>query len=241
MLTLGGEKLGLRVDDRGISAILHCSARATSRLEFERHEMLINAFISALLNLLILAGIPFLFYWEYHRRRHKRSFKEIVRRTGLQLGELRYVGYCAIFTIVVLAILIIWPPPLESSVSEGSAFQQFAGLGLSHRSLILALLYGVVKTGFAEEFLFRGLIAGSLSRRLSLVWANLIQALIFLMPHLLLLVVMPTMWVVLPLIFAGSLFAGWVRIRSESIIGPWLIHASVNVAMALSVAIRSAA
>ena len=47
----------------------------------------------------------------------------------------------------------------------------------------MALLYGVVKTGFAEELLFRGLIAGSLGRRLPLVWANLLQALIFLLPH----------------------------------------------------------
>jgi membrane protease YdiL (CAAX protease family) len=37
----------------------------------------------------------------------------------------------------------------------------------------MALLYGVVKTGFSEELLFRGLIAGSLSRRLPLLWATL--------------------------------------------------------------------
>jgi membrane protease YdiL (CAAX protease family) len=103
----------------------------------------------------------------------------------------------------------------------------------------MALLYGVIKTGFAEEFLFRGLIAGSLSRRLPTVWANLIQASIFLVPHLLLLVVMPEMWVILPFVFAGSLFAGWVRIRSDSIIGPWLIHATANITMAMSVAIRT--
>ena len=96
-----------------------------------------------------------------------------------------------------------------------------------------------VKTGFAEEFLFRGLIAGSLSRRLSFVWANLVQALIFLAPHLFILVVMPAMWPMLLLIFAGALFMGWVRIKSGSIVGPWLVHASVNMAMGLSVAIRT--
>ena len=54
----------------------------------------------------------------------------------------------------------------------------------------MALLYGVVKTGFPEELLFRGLIAGSLSRRFSLLWANVVQALIFLIPHLLVLRIM---------------------------------------------------
>ncbi len=78
----------------------------------------------------------------------------------------------------------------------------------------MALIYGGIKTGFAEEFLFRGLIAGSLSLRLSLVSANLVQALIFLAPHLLILLVLPEMWPILPAVFAGALFAGWVRIKS---------------------------
>ena len=105
----------------------------------------------------------------------------------------------------------------------------------------MALFYGVVKTGFAEEFLFRGLVAGSLSRHFSVLWANLMQALIFLVPHLFVLFVMPEMSGILPLIFVGSLFLGWVRIKSGSMVGPWLVHASANVTMALSVAIRTVA
>ncbi|MCA9068962.1 MAG: hypothetical protein KDA84_08570, partial [Planctomycetaceae bacterium] len=69
-------------------------------------------------------------------------------------------------------ILAFWPPSLEGSIRDGSGFQSFQGLGLSPLAVAMAFLYGVVKTGFAEEFLFRGLIAGSLSRRLPLAWAN---------------------------------------------------------------------
>jgi membrane protease YdiL (CAAX protease family) len=105
----------------------------------------------------------------------------------------------------------------------------------------MALLYGVVQTGFAEELLFRGLVAGSLARRLPFMWANLGQGLLFLAPHLLVLRVMPELWPMLPVIFVGSLFFGWVRIKSGSVIGPWLVHASGNVAMCLSVAVRTAA
>ena len=35
-------------------------------------------------------------------------------------------------------------------------------------------------------------------------------------------------------------FTGWLRIKSGSILGPWLIHASANVAMCLNVAIQTA-
>ena len=59
----------------------------------------------------------------------------------------------------------------------------------------MAFLNGAVQTAFTEELLFRGLIAGSLSRRLPVLWANLAQAAIFFLPHLLILLVVPEMLV----------------------------------------------
>jgi membrane protease YdiL (CAAX protease family) len=203
--------------------------------------LLASAALSALLNLALFAALPFLVIFVYQKLVHKRTFKEMAQRAGLQLGAGRYLGYSLAFALAAAAILVLSPLPLAPFVREGSPQRSFAGVGLSGTAVAMALLYGVVKTGFPEEFLFRGLIAGSLSRRLSMPWANLWQALIFLAPHLLVLRVMPEMWGVLPLVFAGSLFLGWVRIKSGSIIGPWLIHASANVAMCLIVAGRTAA
>jgi membrane protease YdiL (CAAX protease family) len=202
--------------------------------------MLLVAAISALLNLVVLAGLPFLVYFAYQKWRHKRSLAEIVQRAGLRLGEVRYFGYSLALAFAAVAILLIWPPPLEPFLRHGSPQESFRGLGLSGTAIAMALLYGVVKTGFPEELLFRGLIAGSLSRRFSILWANVGQALIFLLPHLLVLKVMPELWGILPIIFVGSLFLGWVRIKSGSIIGGWLIHASANIAICLSVAMRTA-
>jgi membrane protease YdiL (CAAX protease family) len=203
--------------------------------------LLANAILSALVNLLLFAGIPFLAYFAYQKWRHKRPLKEIMCRAGLQLGKGRYVVYSLGLAFACVAILVIWPPPLGPFLRDGSPQQPFIGLGLGGPAVPMALLYGVVKTGFPEELLFRGLIAGSLSRRLPLLWANLGQALAFFVPHLLVLKVMPELWPILPVIFAGSLFLGWVRIKSDSIIGSWLMHASGNVAMCLSVSMRTAA
>ncbi len=129
--------------------------------------------------------------------------------------------------------------PWNRSSEMGPHNKRFKA-GLRGAALPMALLYGMVKTGFSEELLFRGLIAGSFSRQFSILGANLGQALIFLVPHLLVLRIMPEVWGILPIIFASSLFLGWVRIRSGSIIGPWLIHAFANVAICLSVAVRTA-
>lgn len=201
---------------------------------------LTDSMTGATVNLVLLVGIPFLPYFVFSKLRHKRGLVEVARRTGLQLPKGPYTGYSLLFAAVSVAIIVAFPPSLEPITREGSAWKKFVGLGLGGQSISMALLYGVIQTGFAEEFLFRGMIAGSLSRRLSVAWANVVQALIFLAPHLLFLAIMPELWPQLLLIFGGSLFVGWVRIKSESIVGPWLVHASVNTAMGLSVAIRTA-
>jgi membrane protease YdiL (CAAX protease family) len=199
----------------------------------------VNAAISAVVQLALLGGVPFLGYWFYQRRRHKRTFRETARRAGLQLGEPRYLVYSLAFALAGVVILVLWSPPLEPLMRQGSAQRQFVGLGLGVRAITLAFLHGVVQTALAEELLFRGLIAGSLSRRLPPAWANLVQALIFLVPHFAILLIAPEVWVILPVVFAGALVFGWIRIKSGSIIGPWLMHASGNVTMALMVAVRT--
>src|SRR5262249_16637188 len=202
--------------------------------------LLANAALSALVNLLVLAGLPFLAYFFHQKWRYKRAFGEILRRAGLQLGAGRYLAYSAAFACAGVAILVLWPPPLDPLVRKGSPHQPFFGLGLGGPAVLLALLYGVVQTGVPAGLMFRGWMGGSPCRRLPLLWANLGQALIFFIPHLLVLTVIPEMWGILPIIFAAALFCGWVRIKSGSIFGSWLLHASGNVAVCLSVAIRTA-
>lgn len=202
---------------------------------------LVDAAVSALLQVTLLGGLPLLGYFAYHRWRHKRGFGEVARRAGLQVGARRYLAYSVGLALLGVGLLVLWPPPLEPLTRQGSAQRQFVGLGLGARAIALAFLNGAVQTAFAEELLFRGLIAGSLSRRVPLLWANLAQALLFLLPHLLILAFVPEAWPVLPLVFGGALLFGWLRIKSGSILGPWLMHASGNVTMALLVAARTSA
>lgn len=192
--------------------------------------------LSALVNVLVLGGVPFLAYFTFHRWRRGRSVREILARSGLALGEPRYLTYCALFSALAVVVFLFWRPSVTEFTREGSAWRAFLGVGLGAKGIAMALVYGIVKTGFPEELLFRGLIAGSFSRRFALPWANLFQALLFLAPHLLLLFIMPDQWSFLIWVFLGALFVGWARIRSGSILGPWLAHASLNVTTGLYVA-----
>lgn len=200
--------------------------------------MLIQTVVSTLVNVVVLGGVPFLGYYTYHRWRWKRRLPEVARRAGLQLGSRRHLGYSLALAVVAVGLLLLWGPPLEALVREDSPQRDFVGIPI-RLAWAMALLFGIFKTGFAEELLFRGLIAGSLGRRLSLPWANLWQASIFLIPHLPLIVLAPELRGFVVVIFVGAFGLGWLRIRSDSILGPWLIHAALNVATCLSVAYRT--
>jgi membrane protease YdiL (CAAX protease family) len=195
---------------------------------------------NALIAVLLLAGLPFLGYFIWHKWRYERAFAEIARRAGLQGSDTSYILISAAVAVAVVCVLLLWQPPMAPFMGKGSPQHAFVGLGWSVPAIVMALLYGVVQTGFVEELVFRGLIAGSLARRLPLAWANLLQALVFMLPHLLVLRTMPSLWMLLPLVFVLALVMGWVRIRSGSILGPWLMHATLNVTMCLMAAVRTA-
>lgn len=201
--------------------------------------MLTQQVTNTTINVILLVGIPLGVYVAWHRRRRGTPMGEILTRAGLQVGEVSYALYCLAAAVVCVGAFFLWAPSLEVITRPGTVQARFAGLGPSFDTLAAAALYGFVQTGFCEEFLFRGLIAGSLSRRLSSRNANLIQAAIFLAPHLLLLFVMPEHWPLLILIFLGALFAGWARIGSGSILGPWLLHGGVNFGVTLYVLMNS--
>jgi membrane protease YdiL (CAAX protease family) len=207
------------------------------------YALLVDTAISACLQAIVLGGIPLVAYLVFQRLRHKRTFAESAKRAGLQLGDRRYLAYAIVLALLgnILLVLVLRSRPLslEPFTREGAAQRPFVGLGFSLPTIVLAFFNGAVQTGFPEELLFRGLIAGSLSRRLSLLWANISQAVIFFLPHLLILLVMPELWFILPIVFVGALTFGWLRIRSGSILGSTLMHATGNMTMASLVAITT--
>ena len=102
--------------------------------------MLVNAALSAIVNVLLLAGIPLAAYAAYQRLRHRRPLGESLERVGLVWGEPRYLGVAAGASLLVVAALLLWPPDIELQTREGSAMRAFAGLGLTGTSVALALL-----------------------------------------------------------------------------------------------------
>ncbi|GAC1582744.1 MAG: hypothetical protein NVS3B20_27060 [Polyangiales bacterium] len=183
---------------------------------------------------IIFMGLPVAVYALFVRWRAHFSFSEIAARIGLARGDVR-AFVIAIAACVPAALLGVWLSSWTKGF-QGSMVTPFDNAPPTARVLASALTYGLFGTGFPEELLFRGLIAGVLFRRLSFFRANLLQAAIFVLPHLLILLVAPTLWL-LAIFFplALGLFAGWLRFSSRSIAPGVLVHSVSNMAGALAV------
>lgn len=108
------------------------------------------------------------------------------------------------------------------------------GPGTTGRITGALTLAGVILRAVGEEVFFRGFLQGLLRRRLAFWPANLAQGVLFLLPHLLLLLVDARMWPILPVQFLAGLTMGWLRERSGSIGPPSLVHALLNVVAGLA-------
>jgi membrane protease YdiL (CAAX protease family) len=178
--------------------------------------------------------VPAAIYAAVVRWRAKLTLNEIAQRLGLTKGTGRWY-LVALVAVLPFIPLVIWVSQWTSAF-KGSTIAPFVGQSPSLTMIAGAINYGLIATGFPEELLFRGLIGGALFRRLSFWKANLIQAVIFMGPHLLLLLVAPDLWplaIAFPL--ALGLLAGWLRHTSGSIGPAVILHAVPNIAGALAV------
>lgn len=97
----------------------------------------------------------------------------------------------------------------------------------------VSVAIGVVLRAVGEEVFFRGLLGGVLIRRLGFRWGNLLQAALFLVPHLLLLLIDARLWPILPVQFATGWLLGWLRHKTGTFVPGSVVHVVANIAARL--------
>ena len=191
--------------------------------------------MNALTNFLFLVS-PAAIYALVVRLRAHLSGGEIATRLGIRLPSGKYLGAGAGLGLVGAVLSAVMVKSGNGFTDEGSPVHFLVGQPPSADLVWRAFLYAFVATGFAEEILFRGLIAGVLFRRIERAWlANTIQGLIFTAPHFLILLLKPDAWRMLWVIFPFSLVLGWLRHRSKSVVPSALIHSLGNFGTAMAV------
>jgi len=167
--------------------------------------------------------------------------KKDARRIGMgsiPLGQfLKWAGINLAALILVYAIFEPWSGAyaflLEEATGSGSTdptfywLKAFSGIG----GWIGMLLFSGFVSIFAEEICFRGWLQNILRSKTGSFWANVIQALIFTLPQLIVVFIMPSpiMGIVYGLVYAFGaigMINGWVASQAGAI-WPNLAAASI--------------
>ena len=175
---------------------------------------------------LILYSIPSVIYFVVQGSRKRLGRREAAERLGAAWGR----GSDYLWAAALLIPLGVLGYLAIAAIPDGAT--QAPGVTLAAVTSVAAAI-AVVARALGEEILFRGLIGGVLLRRLGFVRGNLLQAAIFLVPHLLLLLVDPALWPILPVQFVAGLLLGWLRYRSGSVVPGALSHAVANIGAGL--------
>jgi membrane protease YdiL (CAAX protease family) len=184
---------------------------------------------------LVIFSIPSLIYFIFQIRRGMK-WRNVLKNLGLKECKgsfyLESIGIAvAIGGLIWLALRMVPPSVLENPMISVSVY---AGWPLSLTSFMFALLREAFYVALGEEVFFRGMLGGWLVRRFGFMKGNTMQALVFLLPHLLLLLVSLSFWVVVVVQFLAGWAMGWLRSKSGSIFPGWLAHSLMNALGALS-------
>ncbi len=182
------------------------------------------------------------------------SFGLNVEQMSLALGKILpgiFIAFAAVVVIVLFTSIVATIPVLR---------RFFLGDNLAHASGKLITYEATIRVPFGtaliEEVLFRGVLLGLLLQHNSSLVAILISAIIFGLWHIFPTIAMlennkilakankdlrrrkygSIIGVVLITASAGVVFA-WLRIISNSVVAPWLVHWSINSSGMLGIAI----
>ena len=174
----------------------------------------------------VLFCIPTIIYVIVQSRGRQRTLTTATSRAGISLGTPSSYGRAALLLVPLvlagwLAIVVV---PTEALESPGVAIAQLTSIGAA---------LGIALRAIGEEVFFRGLLGGILIRRLGFTWGNAFQALLFLVPHLALLLIDVRTWPILPVQFAAGWILGWLRHRSGSFVPGSAVHAAANIVAGL--------
>ena len=184
---------------------------------------------------LIVLTVPSLVYAVVRRRLGDR-WHEVLGKIGWQGSRPVFFlwGLGVVIVVGALGWLAFQAVPSEVLQDPSINVSDYAGWALTLSSFLLVWLREAIYVALGEEVLFRGFLGGWLVRRLGFARGNTVQALVFLLPHLLLLLVSRRLWpVILVQLIAGWLL-GLLRYRSDSILPGWLAHSLTNALGALA-------
>ena len=149
---------------------------------------IIQQLISALIQILLFALLPFIWWWATARR--KSSFFEWLGLKPIKESAGQKLWLWSLLGLIIFLLSSVFMLLITRNLETATA--GFSGLGFS--ALPGILIYSLLQTSLPEELLFRGFLLKRLSSRLPFAAANFLQAACFGLLHGLMFVTV-TSWV----------------------------------------------
>ena len=184
---------------------------------------------------LVLFSIPSLIYFSVQKRKYPRiQIQKELGLTSISITKLFYALTSSVF-FSLAAIFLFKYSGFNLQEIKHTSFEKFMGGGgaISIVLVIKIILYQVFFIVSGEEIFFRGFVAGILFRKYRFWVGNVLQAIIFLLPHMMLLILSPKFCILLLFLFFTSLVVGFFRFKTESIIPGIIMHTLGNTAVIL--------
>ncbi|WP_234572009.1 CPBP family intramembrane glutamic endopeptidase [Rhodohalobacter sp. 614A] len=194
---------------------------------------MINELISAVLQILIFAALPFVFYLT--KMKKTEGFFDYI---GLKKSN-PDANLSAIFLSLLIAgpllLLSMYNSEFFGIMSDPSSMTgKFRQMEFNAESVIILIVGAVFKTSLAEEILFRGFIAKRLIALTNYKIGNILQAVLFGLIHSALFLFVTDSFFFLMVIFLFPAIASYIKVylnekvADGSIIPGWIAHAIAN-------------
>ncbi len=174
----------------------------------------------------MLFCLPTIVYVVVQSRGQDRTLGAAMTRAGASCGSSAAYGW-ALLLLLPLALtgwLAIALVPAEVLEMPGVSIARLTSVGVA---------VGVVLRAIGEEVFFRGLLGGVFMRRLGFGWGNFLQAAVFLLPHLALLLIDLRLWPIIPVQFAAGWLLGWLRDKTGTFVPGAAVHVVANITAGL--------
>jgi membrane protease YdiL (CAAX protease family) len=197
--------------------------------------MLLFVLLSAVLQLLVFAAVPFITYLVTRRR--ARGFFAYV---GLVAPTARSLGAAAAVAVLFTGVMLILfrNGPLHAvAIAPNTVAGRLRALGPSASAFAILAIYAVLQTSLTEELLFRGFLAKRLIAHLGFPVGNGLQAVLFGLMHLLLFAgpgARTFDWTLAAILVTMTGLVGWLfgyvneRVGNGSILPSWGAHGATN-------------
>lgn len=194
---------------------------------------MLTEFISALMQLVLFACIPFVVY--LIRTKSVKGFSRYIGLTkSTKKANLLALGVVVILITPMLLLMYFDPAFKAVLLDPTSVTGKIRAMGFSVETIGVILIAAVFKTSLTEEIFFRGFVAKRLIAISNFQLGNTIQAVIFGAIHTLFFMKITDHFLFLFIIFLfpaiGAYCKGYLneKLANGSIIPGWIAHATGN-------------